>query len=68
MADLVQGTRDLPISRTVAPGPLHGWGIAQRIRQGPQEVLRVDQGSLYRPFVAWNSREVPCENAHAGLV
>ena len=36
MANLVQGTLDLLILRTLAPGPLHGWGIAQRIRQSSQ--------------------------------
>ena len=46
-ADLLQGTLDLLILRTLAPGPLHGWGIAQRIRQRSQEVLQVNQGSLY---------------------
>ena len=46
-ADLLQGTLDLLILRTLALGPLHGWGIAQRIRQRSQEVLQVNQGSLY---------------------
>jgi transcriptional regulator len=45
--DLVQGTLDLLILKAIAPAPLHGWGIAQRITQLSQEVLRVNQGSLY---------------------
>jgi PadR family transcriptional regulator, regulatory protein PadR len=45
--DLVQGTLDLLILRTVAPAPMHGWAIAKRIRQVSQEVLQVQQGSLY---------------------
>jgi len=45
--DLVQGTLDLLILKTVALGPMHGWGIAQRIRQVSKEVLQVNQGALY---------------------
>jgi PadR family transcriptional regulator len=46
-SDLVQGTVDLLILKTVAPEPRHGWGIAQRIRQASGEVLQVNQGALY---------------------
>ena len=46
-ADLVQGTLDLLILRVVALEPLHGWAIAQRIRQMSKGELRVGQGSLY---------------------
>lgn len=45
--DLIQGTLDLLILRTLALEPMHGWGIAQRIRQISNEVLQVQQGSLY---------------------
>ncbi len=45
--DLVQGTLDLLILRTLALEPMHGWGIAQRIRQVSKEVLQVNQGALY---------------------
>jgi PadR family transcriptional regulator PadR len=45
--DLVQGTLDLLILRILALQPMHGWGIAQRIRQISQEVLQVNQGALY---------------------
>jgi PadR family transcriptional regulator, regulatory protein PadR len=45
--DLVQGTLDLLILRTIAPEPMHGWAIAKRIQQISQEVLQVQQGSLY---------------------
>ena len=45
--DLVQGTLDLLILRTLALQPMHGWGIAQRIRQASKEVLQVNQGALY---------------------
>ncbi|HEX5412947.1 MAG TPA: PadR family transcriptional regulator [Terriglobia bacterium] len=45
--DLVQGTLDLLILRTITPEPRHGWGIAQRIRQVSGEVLQVNQGALY---------------------
>jgi PadR family transcriptional regulator, regulatory protein PadR len=45
--DLVQGTVDLLILKTIALEPLHGWAIAQRIRQLSEDVLQVQQGSLY---------------------
>jgi PadR family transcriptional regulator, regulatory protein PadR len=45
--DLVQGTLDLLILKTIALEPAHGWAIAQRIRQVSKEVLQVNQGSLY---------------------
>lgn len=45
--DLLQGTLDLLILKTLAFGPMHGWGISQRIQQTSGEVLRVNQGSLY---------------------
>lgn len=46
-SDLVQGTLDLLILRTLAAGPRHGWSIAKRIQQVSSEVLQVTQGSLY---------------------
>ncbi len=46
-SDLVQGTLDLLILRTIAVEPKHGWAIAKRIQQISQEVLQVQQGSLY---------------------
>jgi len=44
---LLQGTLDLLILKTLASGPMHGWGISQRIRQVSEDFLRVNQGSLY---------------------
>jgi transcriptional regulator len=46
-AEILQGTLDLLILKTVALEPMHGWGIAQRIQQISKEVLQVQQGSLY---------------------
>src|SRR5262245_14736445 len=46
-SDLLQGTLDLLILRTLSAGPKHGWGIALTIQQVSQEVLQVNQGSLY---------------------
>lgn len=46
-SDLLQGTLDLLLLKTIAPAPLHGYGIAQRILLTSQEVLQVQQGSLY---------------------
>src|SRR6059058_3721252 len=45
--DLVQGTVDLLILKTIAPGPMHGWAIAQRIKQVSNEVLILNQNALY---------------------
>jgi PadR family transcriptional regulator PadR len=45
--DLVQGTLDLLILRVLALEPMHGWAIAQRIRQMSSEQLRVGQSALY---------------------
>ena len=45
--DLLQGTLDVLILQTLAAGPMHGWGVAQRIQQVSNEVLQVGQGSLY---------------------
>ena len=46
-SDLLQGTLDLLVLRTLVPGEMHGWGIAQRIQQVSADVLSVTQGSLY---------------------
>ena len=45
--ELVQGTLDMLILKTLARGTMHGWGIAQSIQQASEEVLRVEEGSLY---------------------
>jgi PadR family transcriptional regulator, regulatory protein PadR len=46
-SEILQGTLDLLILKTLALEPMHGWGIAQRIQQVSQDVLQVQQGSLY---------------------
>ena len=46
-SDLLQGTLDLLILKTIAREPLHGWGIAKRIQMLSGDVLAVGQGSLY---------------------
>ena len=46
-SDLIQGTLDLLILKTVSLEPKHGWAIAKRIQQVSQEALQVTQGSLY---------------------
>ena len=46
-SDLVQGTLDLLILKTISTDPKHGWAIAKRIQQISREVLQVQQGSLY---------------------
>lgn len=46
-SDLLQGALDLLILKTLSKGALHGYGIAERIEQVSDEVLRVEEGSLY---------------------
>ena len=46
-SDLLQGTLDVLILKTLRVAPMHGWGISQRIQQLSQDVLQVNQGSLY---------------------
>jgi transcriptional regulator len=46
-ADLLQGTLDLLILKTLSTGARHGWGVSQRIQQMSRDVLQVNQGSLY---------------------
>ena len=46
-SDLLQGTLDVLILKTLSAGQMHGWGISQRIQQVSQDVLQVNQGSLY---------------------
>ena len=46
-AELLQGTLDLLILRTLTAGPMHGYSIAQRIQERSREVLVVEEGSLY---------------------
>lgn len=45
--DLLQGTLDLLVLKTLALEPMHGWGVAQRIQQLSRDVLQIGQGSLY---------------------
>ena len=45
--DLLQGTLDLLILKTLALEPMHGWGVAQRIQQLSKDALQIGQGSLY---------------------
>jgi PadR family transcriptional regulator PadR len=45
--DLLPGTLDMMVLKTLAQGPLHGYAIAQRLRQLSEDVLQVEEGSLY---------------------
>jgi PadR family transcriptional regulator PadR len=56
-SDLLQGTLDMLILKVVALGPIHGYGISQRIRQISNEVLQVQQGSLYPALHRLEKRE-----------
>ncbi|HET9983693.1 MAG TPA: PadR family transcriptional regulator [Longimicrobiales bacterium] len=46
-SDVLQGTLELLILKTLSLAPMHGWGISQRIQQVSRDVLQVNQGSLY---------------------
>ena len=46
-ADMLQGTLDLLILKTLSLGPMHGWGVSQRIQEFSSDVLQVSDGSLY---------------------
>ena len=46
-SDLLQGTLDLLILRTLSLGPMHGWAVAARIQQTSQDVFQITQGALY---------------------
>ena len=46
-SDLLQGTLDVLVLKTLSNGAMHGWGISQRIQQLSEDVLSVNQGSLY---------------------
>ena len=46
-AEVLQGTLDLIVLKALAGEPMHGWGIANRVRQLSKEVFRIGQGSLY---------------------
>ncbi|MGH7582649.1 MAG: PadR family transcriptional regulator [Gemmatimonadales bacterium] len=54
--DLVQGTLELLVLKTLAIEPMHGWGIAQRIQLLSREVFLVPQGSLYPALVRMKRR------------
>lgn len=45
--DLLQGTLDLLVLKALQLGPMHGWGLTERVEQGSRNVLRLNQGSLY---------------------
>ncbi len=55
--DILQGTLDLLILRTLQTGSLHGWAISERIQQISQDVLQVNQGSLYPALHRLEHRE-----------
>lgn len=45
--ELLQGTLDMLVLKSLQLGPMHGWGITERLEQGSRSILRVGQGSLY---------------------
>ena len=58
-ADVMQGTLDLMVLRTLDTlGPMHGWGIAQRLEQVSEDVLRINQGTLYPALLRLEQRRL----------
>jgi len=57
-SDLPQGTLDMLILQIVSLGPIHGYGIAQRLQQISKDVLQVQQGSLYPALHRLENREL----------
>lgn len=55
-SDLLQGTLEMLVLKTVAFEPMHGWGIAQRIQQLSRDVFLVTQGSLYPALIRMKRR------------
>ncbi|MGH7670750.1 MAG: PadR family transcriptional regulator [Gemmatimonadaceae bacterium] len=55
-AELLQGTLELMVLKTLALEPMHGWGIAQRIQQTSRDVFLITQGSLYPALVRMKRR------------
>lgn len=53
---LPQGTLDLLVLQALAPGPLHGFGVGQRIRQLAEEALQIEEGSLYPALYRMENR------------
>ena len=58
-ADVIQGTLDLMVIRTLDTlGPMHGWGVAQRLEQVSEDVLRINQGTLYPALLRLEQRRL----------
>lgn len=55
-SDILQGTLELLILKTLSLEPMHGWGIAQRIQQWSRDTFQVNQGSLYPALQRMKSR------------
>jgi PadR family transcriptional regulator, regulatory protein PadR len=56
-ADLLQGTLDLLILRALSLGPMHGYGVGQRITQMAEEMLKIEEGSLYPALYRLEEKE-----------
>ena len=56
-ADLLQGTLDMLILKALSLGPMHGYGVGQRIMQMAEDMLRVEEGSLYPALYRLEERE-----------
>jgi len=56
-ADLLQGTLDLLILKALSLGPMHGYGIGQRIMQMAEELLKIEEGSLYPALYRLEEKE-----------
>ena len=52
--ELLQGTLDMLVLKTLTGGPLHGYNIVDRIQQSSSDVIKVEEGSLILLYIAWN--------------
>jgi hypothetical protein len=67
--ELLQGTLDLLILKTLALEPMHGWGIAQRIQQVSRDILQIQQGSLYPALYRLERKKwIRAEWAHPKII
>ena len=57
-SDLLQGTLEMMVLKTLSLEPMHGWGIIQRIQQSSRDVFQINQGSLYPALQRMVSRGV----------
>ena len=66
--DLLQGTLDVLILKTLALEPMHGWGVAQRIQQISKNVLQIGRVRSIRGCIGWNTRDGSSRTGEAPII